>query len=77
MLADHSEIDRSVKRTVPTDKRSFVNSLASKAEEVATKGNRYKITKVICGKHKTSPNIPMQETLNIRKRTRNTMGRTP
>ena len=61
---EYSEIQRDVKKMTRTDKRSYMDSLASKAEEAANKGeqgNLYKITKIICGKSKTSSNVPIKD----------------
>ncbi|XP_048753558.2 craniofacial development protein 2-like [Ostrea edulis] len=61
---EYSEIQRDVKKITRTDKRSYMDKLASKAEEAANKGeqdNLYKITKTICGKSNTSSNVPIKD----------------
>ncbi|CAC5359838.1 unnamed protein product [Mytilus coruscus] len=61
---DYSDIHRNVKTLVRADKRRFMDNLADQAEEAANKreqGNLYKITKIICGRGKSSPNIPVKD----------------
>lgn len=61
---DYSEIQKQVKKAVRTDRRAYIDALATRAEEAANKGeqgNLYKITKVICGKNRLSPNLPIKD----------------
>ena len=53
-----------MKKAIRTDRRTYIDALATKAEEAANKGeqgNLYKITKVICGKNRPSPNLPIKD----------------
>ncbi|VDI77277.1 Hypothetical predicted protein [Mytilus galloprovincialis] len=80
---EYSDIHRNVKTLVRADKRKFMDNLADQAEEAANKreqGNLYKITKIICGKSKSSPNIPVKDKqgnlLTSEKEQEKKMGRT-
>ncbi|XP_073670211.1 uncharacterized protein [Paramisgurnus dabryanus] len=60
----YQQADREVKRLLRSDKRAFMDDLASQAEEAASKGEQgkvYKITKVICGKYCGTKDIPITD----------------
>ncbi|XP_071161160.1 uncharacterized protein [Mytilus edulis] len=61
---DYSGKHRNVKTLVRADKRRYKDNYANQAEEAANRreqGNLYKITKIICRKFKSSPNIPVKD----------------
>ncbi|XP_025080471.1 craniofacial development protein 2-like [Pomacea canaliculata] len=77
----YREMNRKVKRSARSDKRAYLNNLASEDEEAARKGEQgklYKITKTISGKFHSTNNAPVKDKggklLNDRERTRNTLG---
>jgi hypothetical protein len=61
---EYSKIQKEAKKALRTDKRTYIDDLAERAEEAASKGeqgNLFKITKIICGKNRTSPNMPIKD----------------
>ncbi|KAI4896154.1 hypothetical protein NFI96_009623 [Prochilodus magdalenae] len=60
----YREMNQKVKRSARTDKRAYLNNLASEAEEAARKGEQgklYKITKTISGKFHSNNNAPVKD----------------
>ncbi|XP_025097624.1 uncharacterized protein LOC112565936 [Pomacea canaliculata] len=60
----YREMNRKVKRSARSDKRAYLNNLASEAEEAARKGEQgklYKITKTISGKFHSTNNAPVKD----------------
>lgn len=60
----YREMDQKVKRMARADKRTFLNDLASEAEEAAGKGEHgrvYKITKMICCKFCGTSDVPIKD----------------
>ena len=54
----YKEVHKEVKRSIRSDKRNYLEQLATEAEEAACKGNLnelYKITKTLSGKQVTTP----------------------
>ncbi|XP_025108813.1 uncharacterized protein LOC112572996 [Pomacea canaliculata] len=61
---EYREMNRKVKHSVRSDKRAYLNNLASEAEEAARKGEQgklYKITKTISGKFHSTNNAPVKD----------------
>ncbi|VDO43630.1 unnamed protein product [Schistosoma margrebowiei] len=55
--AEHTEVNKQVKRSIRTDKRKYVEDLATTAEKAAREGNMrqlYDITKKLSGNHRIS-----------------------
>ena len=52
-IQSYTEVHKEVKRSIRSDKRNYLEQLATEAEEAASKGNLnelYKITKTLSGK---------------------------
>jgi uncharacterized protein YbcC (UPF0753/DUF2309 family) len=61
---EYSKIQKDVKKALRTDKRTYIDDLAERAEEAASKGeqeNLFKITKIVRDKKRASPNMPIKD----------------
>ena len=60
----YSQVHKEVKRLIKSDKQMYLNNLASQAEDASNRGeisNLYKITKIISGRNRTTPTVPIKD----------------
>lgn len=57
-------MQKEVKKALRTNKRAYIDALATKAEEAANRGEQgklYEITKAVSGRKRPSPNFPVKD----------------